>query len=675
MSRRSLDSTEVRKPLRLWEPPENAGGARFCIATTFTFDATFFENDCLGRFLEMETHGTESESVGYLIEREEKLRGLSVCVLVDRHHATSKESLLWDVLPVVVPGALLHAKVAVLAWENHLRVIVGSGNLTEPGYRQNVEVFGTLDLSSKAGGPKEQVLAVLSFLDEVLRRAVGDAAQQGPKQRAGKILTDVRRHVRTWPTSNPRGMTVVPVFTGLGKSVFEQLPPLGSASSRPLRADVLSPFFDRKPDQSDLIKQLVKQLRQRGVAGVVFYVAGEEREDGSIRLTAPHGLIDAVPDKFTRAVAWVPLEQADEARPLHAKMLELESDDCLVRMIGSSNFTSAGYGIDKPCNLEANLIYVVRAENLRNQFGIAWPDSKELDLDGDRIVWEPVVSVEDDGSAVAVIPRCFSEALFCPAPEPQLWLRFDEASKLPAEWSISLQGIGDLLTSVTWNQQSEHIIPWTGSPPFLLDVCWTNEVGQKHATGWPVNVTDPTALAPPDELRSLTLDELIQVLSSTRPLHEAVVRVLERRSRATQMDNSSSDPLRRFSNETFLVQRLKRVAVALERLRERLERPVAHADAFRWRLFGPVGPRALANAFRNEGQSMDEVRFFLAELALTLKRVQVTRLSAGGLSRPQARLLLRECIDEIVRTNAATGSPAHGQLGRYVKAALKEARS
>jgi len=57
------------KPLDLWEAPNGAGEPLVCIATSFTFDATFFETECLGRFLQMDTHPSESESVGYLIER------------------------------------------------------------------------------------------------------------------------------------------------------------------------------------------------------------------------------------------------------------------------------------------------------------------------------------------------------------------------------------------------------------------------------------------------------------------------------------------------------------------------------------------------------------------------------------------------------------------------------
>ena len=62
------------RALNLWDPPEGAGEALVCLATTFTFDAAFFETECVGRFLNLDSHPSESDAVGYLIEREENWR-------------------------------------------------------------------------------------------------------------------------------------------------------------------------------------------------------------------------------------------------------------------------------------------------------------------------------------------------------------------------------------------------------------------------------------------------------------------------------------------------------------------------------------------------------------------------------------------------------------------------
>src|SRR4051794_20243214 len=128
---RDEDTNGRGKALDLWQTPTDAGEPRLCVATTFTFDANFFEVECLGRFLQMDTHPQETEeSVAYLIEREQKLAETRVYVLADHKHATTKESQRWDVLRVWMPRAAQHAKLALLVWTNRVRVIIGSGNLT-----------------------------------------------------------------------------------------------------------------------------------------------------------------------------------------------------------------------------------------------------------------------------------------------------------------------------------------------------------------------------------------------------------------------------------------------------------------------------------------------------------------------------------------------------------------
>jgi hypothetical protein len=102
MARRKAADVAFARALALWEPPEGAGDAQVCIASTFTFKADFFETECLGRFLGMDTHPAESDAVSYMVEREEKLAAASVTVLADRRHAIEKESLRWDVLGVLL---------------------------------------------------------------------------------------------------------------------------------------------------------------------------------------------------------------------------------------------------------------------------------------------------------------------------------------------------------------------------------------------------------------------------------------------------------------------------------------------------------------------------------------------------------------------------------------------
>jgi hypothetical protein len=290
--RRHKASDGYGKALDLWQAPSDAGEPLVCIATTYTFDATFFETECIGRFLQMDTHPSESESVAYLIEREEKLAGARVHALVDRRHARDKESLRWDVIGILVPQAVQHAKLSLLAWANHVRLIIGSGNLTEPGYRKNLEVFGALDLSRAEGGSKTAVQATLEFLQELASLGVGTDAADSPKGRLRESLQRVRTHIRSWPARDESDP--VPVFNSPKRSVLRQLRELWPSNSPAREAYVVSPFFDHAPNDARAAEALRTLLAQRGDRASYFYVKTEPLPDGRTRVYAPKGIVDTL---------------------------------------------------------------------------------------------------------------------------------------------------------------------------------------------------------------------------------------------------------------------------------------------------------------------------------------------------------------------------------------------
>ncbi len=674
MSRKS--SQTCGKALDLWQPPANAGEPLVCLATTFTFDATFFEIECLGRFLMMDTHPSESEAVGYLIEREEKLASTRICVLVDRRHAREKESLRWDVVPVLVPRASQHAKLAVLCWANHIRIIVGSGNLTEPAYRKNLEVFGTLELCRTAGGPVRKIHECLEFLDRVVDRAIGREARPGPRRRARVAVDAIRRHMHQWPEAESDNSSPYPVFCGIGRSVLEQLKELWPASSPPRCAWVVSPFFDAGADQVHAVRSLIEILAKKRPRGMYFDVPFENLPDGRTRMCAPLQMIKEAEASCDVTVQKIAGEQRGEPRELHAKILAIANDDWVIHLAGSSNFTIAGLGIrPTAANLEANLAY--RLRRTQDECDIleeVWPDTDgDVDIRDQNLVWDPVFAEEGEEGLVPLLPAAFEEALFEAGREPRLLISLGE--HLPPKWSIRVPGAMPILTSDAWGQErGEYVADWHDKAiPLVLEVNWYSQSEERTAS-WPVNVVDPSALPPPEALRNLTLAELIEVLASTRPMHAAVTQVLTKRMIRGQ-NEFQLDPHKRINTETFLLMRAKRVAAALERLRERLERPVLTSEALQWRLYGPVGPMALAEAFIREASLPGEELFFLAELALALRRVRAEKAAQGGLPEEAIRQCIAELIERIEQM--ALSNPIETEaaaLNAYVAEAFREAR-
>ena len=87
MAEKKISPNDNKKLLTAWEPPEGAGLPVGCVATSFTFSPVFFEEECLSRFLQMQSDATEDGPL-YIIEREEKLADVRCAsVLVDACHA------------------------------------------------------------------------------------------------------------------------------------------------------------------------------------------------------------------------------------------------------------------------------------------------------------------------------------------------------------------------------------------------------------------------------------------------------------------------------------------------------------------------------------------------------------------------------------------------------------
>ena len=445
MVRRTDGSGLNHRALDLWQAPPDSGEPLVCLATTFTFDASFFETECLGRFLQMDTHPTETESVGYLIEREEKLAAARVAVLVDRRHANDKESLRWDVLPVLVPGAVLHAKLAILCWAEFVRVIISSANLTEVAYRKNVEVCGTLEVKRTDGGAATATRSCLDFLGEVLDKTGGREDRGGPRLRAREALAAVRSRIRSWPDTVSDREAPIPVFSGPRRPVIPQLQRLWLPAGPPRVGCVVAPFYQPAPGDRLVAQALVDALANRGDRKVYFDVHCDEQPDGRMRVYASKGMVEEVAASCQVEVRRVKSEQRGEIRPLHAKEVWLENDSDRLVLIGSSNFTVAGLGLDAShANLEANLVYRTRAgDESYRALDDAWPDVDDdsLELGDSRLIWEPIGTEEGETDGEVPLPAAFEEAVYSPGGIPTIRLTLGD--DLPRAWAIAVPNRSD----------------------------------------------------------------------------------------------------------------------------------------------------------------------------------------------------------------------------------------
>lgn len=701
MKRRKREKPGYGRLLDAWVPPRGAGDPVGCVATTFTFQPNFFEEECLARFAGLESDPQQDGPL-YVIEREERLAGLAcAAVLVDAHHCRGPRSLRWDMLPARFPkGGLLHAKVAILKWRQVVRLIVASANITADGYRRNREVFGVLDYRPGGEAPLECLKSMVDFLRVTGgQEAPGRAGSSPGVKRWLSFLKGIDAIPEDWGSTGQdsvRGVVRVRAIhaTPQSANVLEQLREVWPSGSPPRNAEVISPFFDPPDGPNQPAEAIWDVLAQRGEASVTYgVIADEVPGEDALSVRAPKSLLDSRPSgrrNVSVHLKHILEEQTgdrpEESRSLHLKSIWLESDTTVAYMIGSSNFTRGGLGIGGTGNREANLVYFLRPDSNRAAFKELMASRPKGDLvDSDReIRWEAMVEEDEDTATdqASALPNGFLTAVYDRGDKGAAWieLRFALEQNLPSGWRLELaddREAGVFYGEAQWMDQGrpESVrIDWPAPrPPSGFNVVWP-DCGA--GAWWPVQVESGASLPPPDELKLISLELMIQILTSARPLHEVIGRW--RRRRQAEGESGSGhvdvavDPHARVDVSGFILQRTRRVSGALRALRERLERPVISMDALVWRLYGPVGVRKLAELMWQEAKSDAEKAFLTAELALDLSRVR-PRKEPGCLDPSVVTGQFKKLISELQEHALATMHDTATNLESYVRAAFQEA--
>ena len=583
--------------LSLWQRPVKAGNPVGVLATTFTLDTALFEEECLARFADVQSDPLRDGAL-YRIEREEKLASLKcAAVIADIHHCVGRRSLRWDLLAARPKSGVMHAKLSLLAWSEHVRIIVASANLTNDGYRRNQECVAAIDFDD---GFSDRALLepLLSYFRDLLTIASGPA-----RARADDLLNWVDDRLPKEQVSSSKGLQRRVILLGPNrKNFFEQLAEM-LPGDPPEQAHVVSPFFDPELRDSGPENSLWGLMKRRGTAEVHLHVAGEASpETNGWRLVVPKHVLNATPKGrggvATRLhpilVSGVPTDTGPERRPLHAKTLMLSHEKWSALVIGSSNFTSAGMGLNSYArNYEANLVYILRApasDSLRKVLETRALRGGPAVVPTPSTVFAPAFDPDSpEGASPPPLPVFFGEATLDSSDDTHYELTLSFVLPSPqGEWSIRLdQSV--ILMSSNWRAQSQSSIHLSltrsGPPPSVLTVEWANGA---HVVDWPVNVRTADALPAPDELKGLSLAALLDLLSSARPLHEALRAWLRRQPDDDDNDVEKAfeliDPHAKVDTSGFMVKRVQRACWAMQSLRARLEQPVLSSSAMAWRI-------------------------------------------------------------------------------------------
>ena len=616
--------------LECWRPPTGAGDPIGCIASTFTFDPTFFEEECLSRFLNIDSH-PDREGIAFLLERENLLGSAYAGVFIDHRQAGVDHSLRWDVLPVRIAGRYQHAKIAILVWVDYIRILVSSANLTLSGYRNNQEVVGFIDLSPNSFDHKHLDACCL-FLNELLKYVPGSGEDDPVLTRAKTFIKSIQNSTKTWipeksrknlfnnylifTVPNPNGLEKddLSILNG-GVSLDGCLDTCIKFGAAPSSISVVSPFFNQETEartRDDVTAHLCKRMARGTRRSLTFCIPRlDEGEEEKFRLAAPKSLyttaikrvnnlnIDALPS----------IDQDKNFRPWHAKMLRLENNNYAALMIGSSNFTSPAMGLRATNNAEANLLYITPKKAYArhiSQLYQCWPKTTQIE-NIEKIEWtgKNYQLDEENEDLGFSLPEGFVYAHFNAGVNPEICLGFFK-EKLPPTWQIfgGIKFETKILDADDYSQLQSPTtirIPWRnhGTPSKLL-VKW-----QEKQAFLSVNVENMNDLPLAPEIESMTAHELICILSAFD--YSMAFRAWTRKHQSDLEEEmlesaipAELDPLKRFRLEETFLHRTRTRARMLGAIRKNLERPAWSQKALQWRLEGTIGIESLANKLLDE---------------------------------------------------------------------------
>lgn len=443
-------STDSRKLMDRLAPKSVWGEILGLVSTTFEMQPDFVETDFLPAILGLGAWDDRNWNGRVALERKLALMESAVLLQDARRYARRPRSLRVEHRLATGPnGQRLHGKVMLLVHERAVRLLVGSANLTEPGYRRNREVVTSLVATSGDASSSAIVRQAVASMPGILAAWWSPGAQN--------VIDRAVEQLDAWGAPTEWAGAEFAWSGGtlpLWRRVLDQWP----RGRRVTRIRIVSPFWSDDDGPSAPVAALVEALRERDAlaAGAEVHLLTELRRDstGEPRPVLPPLLAafdgGAIGVRaFAHAVDGrvLPEEIGMQAeflgtRALHAKVVLLEGDEAALMYAGSANFTRRGWGfLTNPtgANIEAGLV-LLRTDSGAAALSAAIPATAgtavPLDGNGSGHVLSPEAPVEEP-----LWPAFLREVRLTPALDDpdrlDLIATIDPAS-IAGEWSLAV---------------------------------------------------------------------------------------------------------------------------------------------------------------------------------------------------------------------------------------------
>lgn len=172
--KKEMAQRETDHLLELYLPPKDGLALESLIATTYNVDWDFVEEELLR--VALGVRSPVSRLLGFRSELERRLERTDVSIIFDLRGA-ERQRLSPRIDPIPIAGRKQHTKISLLLWSGkspslnepyrQARLIIGSANLTQMGFRQNYEVVSVLDFGMRESAPKQFLLDAVSLIREL----------------------------------------------------------------------------------------------------------------------------------------------------------------------------------------------------------------------------------------------------------------------------------------------------------------------------------------------------------------------------------------------------------------------------------------------------------------------------------------------------------------------------
>lgn len=383
----------ARKLIDRLVPDPADGTIMGLLSTSYEFDAEFFETDFLPSALGLGAWSDRRWSSRIALERDLATMSSATVLLDARRYRRRPRSLRVETTPVALPqGRALHAKVTLLVHERAVRLLLGSANLTQQGYRKNREVAVALGASARNPAHATLLRDAITAMPTVF--APWWTAS------AARVTRDALDLLGDWasPASEDDSWFA---WSGAGAPALWQQFVSRWPQGEPIeRITVVSPFWSRDAAEGPVRALLVALEQVSSMRGARLRLLTEAKPDGprTWRPVLPESYgecrlddmgIEATAEAVDPVASDADVDARDAIgglRPLHAKVLLVQGPTTSLAYVGSGNFTRRGWGfLPDPggANIEAGLV-VRRTGKSRESLAMLLPPTvgRPVPLDG-----------------------------------------------------------------------------------------------------------------------------------------------------------------------------------------------------------------------------------------------------------------------------------------------------